>query len=216
VAAAEENGIRTNERGEMVLSIETLRPKARWLQFPDPDGGTIDVKIPGSLALGDMIELRAIEQAISQPGGSDDVVIDELGKFADLLADIIGRENPDLSDDFTLDLDYVTATRLLVFLSQPNESMAMAWVDALTAGGGEKPDAASRDAHELARRAGLEDEGEEARPLRSTRRSSSRSSRSAKSTAGRPSGGSGRAARGRRSGSTSRTRSNGSASDSET
>src|SRR6516162_68572 len=143
-AVAESNGIETNDRGELVLDIAALRPKPRWLKLPDGDGGTVEVKIPGGLSLETMLDLQAMEESIRDPEHGDAEVVDTIRAFADLLSGIITRENPGV--DVKLDLGIVEATRLLVFLAQPDDSMATAFVKALTAGGGEKPDAAIDEA----------------------------------------------------------------------
>lgn len=212
-----ENGVRRNERGELVLSLDALRPKPRWLELPGPDGEPVQVKIPGSLSLETMLELQALEERIRH-GKTDAEAIDAIRSFTAILTDIIDRANPNLPDDLRLDLGLQEATRLLVYLAAPSESVAAAFVEAITAGGSEKPDGASDDAHALARAAGIELPGEAkpSAPLRSGKRSSSRSSPSAKSTAGRRSGGSSRAARSKRSASTSATRSGGKKSAKQT
>lgn len=208
MAATETEGMERNARGELVLDLDTLRPKPRWLRLPGPNGEKVEVKIPGNLSLDSMLELRAIEGGIRDTESTEDEVVDEIKRFTDLLQKIIDDENP--GNEIRLELGVVEATRLLIFLAQPDDSLAEAFVRAITGddeGGAEKPDGASADARRIARAAGIEtEEGEADAPLRSPKRSSSRSSRSASSTAGRPNGGKTRAARGKRSGSTSRSR----------
>lgn len=215
-ATEEEKGIRKNDRGELVLSLNALRPKPRWLEIGDET-----VKIPGSLTLGQMLEIQGLEEELKSADSTEETAKAALEAFTDLLNSIILDANRDLPDDWRLEMGIQEATHLLVFIASPDDSIAEAFIEAITnpkQGDAEKPDGVSDEAHELAQRAGLEDpESEEAsRPLRSGKRSSRSSSRSAKSTAGRRSGGSTPAARSRRSGSTSASRSNGKPSASET
>lgn len=203
----ETEGTSYNDRGELVLDLNSLRPKPRWIRV-----GDVEFKIPGNLPLDTMIELQQMESAFSKRDSTNAEAVDTLNQFTVLLTELIEQANPDV-ERIELDLDVVTAVRLLVFIAQPEDSMAAAFVKAITAGGGEKPDVASSEAHRLARAAGLEaeeTEGETDGPLRSAKRSSSRSSRSASSTTGRRSGGKPPAARGKRSAPTSRSRSKGS------
>lgn len=208
------SAVRTNESGELVLSLSKLRPRPRWIELEGASGETVSVKVPGNLPLHRMMYLREIEGRLVQ--ATDEEALVALSDLEEEFAAIIADGNPDV--DVELNLDAVQAVALFGFLARPHDDLATLWVDALTAGRGEKPDAASDDAHEIAQRAGIEDADSEesGRPLPSTKPSSRRSSASANSTAGRRSGGSTRAARGRRSGSTSRTRSSNSASGSET
>lgn len=212
VAEAEIPGIERNARGELVLDIDALRPKPRWLKLPGPDGEKVDVKIPGNLMLDDMLALEALERGIRDPEKSNEEMFGILQEFTSLLQTIIDRETP--GNDVKVDLDYVTATRMLIFLAQPDDSIAINFVRAISGEyeGAEKPDGAEEAARKLADKAGIEEGGDgekPQRPLRSKKRSSSRSSRSASSTTGRRSGGSAPAAAGKRSASTSRSRSKG-------
>lgn len=206
---ADRPGVRRNDRGELVLSMEALRPKPRWLEVKDASSGDlVQLRISGNLSLDKMLELQGLERELTSAEASESSATAALQHFTELLNGLISEDNPDLPDDFRLEMGIAEATHLLIFLATPDDSIAEAFAKAITQGGAEKPDGASDDAHALAREAGLEvEKAEKAAPLRSKKRSSSRSSRSARSTTGRRSGGSSRAAPGKRSASTSGSRS---------
>lgn len=219
IEPADRPGIRRNDRGELVLSMEALRPKPRWLEVTDASSGDlVQLRISGNLPLDKMLELQGLERDLTSAEASESSATAALQHFTDLLNELINKDNPDLPDDFRLEMGIAEATHLLVFLATPDDSIAEAFAKAITQGGAEKPDGASDDAHALARDAGLETsgEGKKADPLRSKKRSSSHSSRSARSTTGRRSGGSSRAAPGKRSASTSGSRSAGTKSAKQT
>jgi hypothetical protein len=206
------SAVSTNERGELVLSLDRLRAKPRWIEVPDESGELVRVKIPGSLSLQQMMDFWAIEDELTADGMTDEKAIPILADLSVELGEIIARNNPGV--EVTLDLDPRQAVALFGFLARPHDTLAALFVDALT-GGGEKPDVAD-DARTIARAGGMEDaldaEEEGSAPLASERRSSSRSSRSGRSTAGSRSGGKPPAARGKASARTSRSRSATSAS----